>query len=325
MRQNILLPYLGLKKRQICYIKGARYRITYDEEAAASPAKRIRREDQMANRTLYVTDLDKTLMRNDLSVSEYTVRTLNDLIDRGVNITYATARSFHSAYEITKDIKFKVPVITRTGTTFADQRAGKEIRTAFFTEENLKELKELLPVIARCGFNSVYRDGVMYKLYIDSPKSKGMQGYIDYYRSIGDTRMKQAANEDELWSGDISYITMISDRDELLPYYNAIKDSDRWECIFQKDAYREDEYWLEVCPKDATKAKAVLKLKEMLGCDNIVVFGDSLNDLSMFDIADVSCAVSNAMDEVKTAADTIIGSNEDDGVALWLLENAAVN
>lgn len=271
--------------------------------------------------TLYVTDLDKTLMRNDLSISDYSVNTLNSLIEKGVKITYATARSFHSAYDITKNIHFPVPVITRTGTTFADQNEAKEIETAFFTEENIAELKELLPIIRKTGFNSRYENGKMFKLYQDGPKSVGMQGYIDYYKGVGDTRMRMVDTAEELWSGDISYITLISDYDELLPYYEKIKVSDKWESIYQRDAYR-DEYWLEIAPKDATKAKAVLKLKEKLGCDKVVVFGDSMNDLPMFEIADVSCAVANAMDEVKEAADIVIDSNEEDGVARYILKES---
>ena len=66
----------------------------------------------MNNKTLYVTDLDGTLMRYDKTVSDYTIDTLNSLIDQGMLITYATARSFHSAWEITKEIHFSVPVIT---------------------------------------------------------------------------------------------------------------------------------------------------------------------------------------------------------------------
>ena len=60
----------------------------------------------MNNKTLYVTDLDGTLMRYDKTVSDYTIDTLNSLIDQGMLITYATARSFHSAWEITKDSFF---------------------------------------------------------------------------------------------------------------------------------------------------------------------------------------------------------------------------
>ena len=60
--------------------------------------------------TLYVTDLDGTLMRTDKTLSRYTLETVNRLIDEGMLITYATARLFQSAYEITKDIHFNLPV-----------------------------------------------------------------------------------------------------------------------------------------------------------------------------------------------------------------------
>ena len=52
-------------------------------------------------KTLYVSDLDKTLMRSDKTLSPYTVSTLNRLIRDGVLFTYATARSIQSAREIT--------------------------------------------------------------------------------------------------------------------------------------------------------------------------------------------------------------------------------
>lgn len=268
-------------------------------------------------RTLYVTDLDGTLLRNDVMISEESVKILNRLIDGGVLVTYATARSFHSAYSITKDIRFKLPVITRNGTTFADQLGAKETETAFFTKEAINELKSLLPVIDRCGYTSVYVDGKMYKLYREGPKNKEFAEYIKYSNSVGDWRYRPTPSEDTQFAGDVSYITLIGSREELLSYFNKVKDSDKWETIFQKDTYL-DEFWLEICPKDATKAKAVLKLKERFECDRIVVFGDSLNDLPMFEIADEAIGVANAMPEVLKAATRVIGSNEEDAVAKYI-------
>ena len=268
-------------------------------------------------KTLYVTDLDGTLMRNDMTISDESVRILNQLIDKGVLITYATARSFHSSYDITKKIHFNIPVITRNGTTFADQENAKELETAFFTNDVLNELREKLPVLDRFGFTSVYMDGKMFKIYLNGPRSKEFQGYIDYYKSIGDKRMLEVDDIEKLYADNTSYFTLIASREELLPYYGAVKDSDRWETIFQKDTYR-DEYWLEICPKDATKAKAVLKLKNELKCDRVVVFGDSMNDLPMFEIADEAVSVANAMKEAIEASSITIGSNEEDAVAKYI-------
>ena len=58
----------------------------------------------------------------------------------------------------------------------------------------------------------------------------------------------------------------------------------------------------------------------MIGCDELIVFGDSLNDIPMFEIADKSYAVMNANDKLKQIATKTIGYNYDDSVALKLLE-----
>ena len=52
------------------------------------------------------------------------------------------------------------------------------------------------------------------------------------------------------------------------------------------------------------------------------MFGDGKNDLDMFCVADEAYAVQNADKELKAAATAIIGGNNEDGVAKWLLEHA---
>ena len=65
-------------------------------------------------------------------------------------------------------------------------------------------------------------------------------------------------------------------------------------------------------------------MKRFLNCDRIVAFGDGLNDIDMFKIADECYAVSNAEDELKALATGVIESNDDDGVAKWLSENVVI-
>ena len=59
----------------------------------------------------------------------------------------------------------------------------------------------------------------------------------------------------------------------------------------------------------------------MLGCDKVVSFGDGKNDISMFDVSDECYAVENADPELKRRATAVIESNDNDGVARWLLEH----
>ncbi len=74
-------------------------------------------------------------------------------------------------------------------------------------------------------------------------------------------------------------------------------------------------------PRQATKANAIKTLKGLWQCDRVVSFGDGINDIPMFQISDECYAVKNAVEELKNMATSVIGSNDSDGVAKWLLEH----
>ena len=62
-------------------------------------------------------------------------------------------------------------------------------------------------------------------------------------------------------------------------------------------------------------AAAALALKERLGAERLVVFGDAENDIPLFEIADERYAVQNAVPALKQMATQVIGSNSTDAVA----------
>ena len=256
-------------------------------------------------------------MHYDGTISPYTVRTINELAARGLAFTYATARSIKSAKRITGELQLRLPVVTRNGAVLADNRTGALLEKAVFAEHEVRLLKELLPELPLYGFVSCFFGDRMIKAYISGEHSAEFQGYLDDYRN--DPDMMPAEDTDGLFLSQPGYVTLIGSRQEIAPIHERVRAYGGWECVFQKDTYR-DEFWLEICPQNSTKAKTILKLKEKYGYDKLVVFGDSLNDLPMFRAADESYAVANAMAELKDAATAVIGSNEEDAVAHFLLQ-----
>lgn len=271
----------------------------------------------MMEKTLYVTDLDGTLLRNDKTVSRATADTMNRLIDQGMLITYATARTCRSAARLLGDIEFRLPAILRNGTVFADPATGKETEVIKFTPEEAQAIRGRMEGLEPCGFVTTYISGEERKLYLEGRVNEGFGHYLQEHSDDG--RLFPVRKQDELFQGEICYFTFIGEKRELDPLYERVRESGDWICVYQQDIYSPD-YWLELCPKEATKAKAIQKLKERYGCGRLVVFGDSLNDISMFQIADEAYAVENAMDEVKAIATGVIPGNEEDGVAQWLRE-----
>lgn len=78
--------------------------------------------------------------------------------------------------------------------------------------------------------------------------------------------------------------------------------------------------WLECNPKGVSKGAAILKLAQehQINPDEIMVFGDGENDLSMFGVVSYAIAMGNAMDTVKAKAYDVTASNNEDGIALSL-------
>lgn len=155
--------------------------------------------------TLYVTDLDGTLMRTDKTLSRYTLETVNRLIDEGMLITYATARLFQSAYEIAKDIHFNLPVITRNGTVFADPIKQNEIEILQFSEQDMNNLKILLgDKIRKFGFVTSYIDGKIVKNFGNREISNGLGNYT---KDHNDKRIR-IKNDDQDILREMLYIVL---------------------------------------------------------------------------------------------------------------------
>lgn len=274
-------------------------------------------------KTLYVTDLDGTLLNTHERVSEYSKEVINKLVEEGMLFTYATARSSISAAVAAKGLSTKVPIIAFNGAFIINPADGKILLSSFFTEEQKTYFKNIFRENQVSPLVYAYVNGVEKVTWRTVTENDGIRDYLR--RRKGDKRMNPLTEEraEELYLGDTFYYTCIGSREELLPVYEALKDNEEVNCLFHPEIYRE-EYWCEILPRKATKANAILELKKLWNCDRVVSFGDAVNDIPMFEISDECYAVENAVEELKKVATGIIESNKNDGVAKWLLENAEV-
>lgn len=90
------------------------------------------------------------------------------------------------------------------------------------------------------------------------------------------------------------------------------------------------EYCFEMMSKNITKGYPLERFVALFGktLDNTVAVGDYYNDIDMIKKAFLGVAVGNALDDVKKAADMIVGSCEEDGLAElidYLIDNSDIN
>lgn len=263
-------------------------------------------------KTLYVSDLDGTLLRKNETLSPYTIKTINALTSSGMLFSYATARSLNTAKKVTEGLNTHFPLIIYNG-AFVKDNITEEILIANYFEEDIYDVlrdlfaHEIYPIIYS------YQNNIEKFSCIPAKATSGMQTFLNSRK--GDKRTNIVTTESELMYGDLFYITCIDKPEKLEPFYHKYKN--KYHVVYQEDIYT-GEQWLEIMPQKASKAQAALQLKQKLECDRLVVFGDGKNDIDMFEIADEAYAVENAVSELKAVATGIIGSNENDGVAKYL-------
>ena len=263
-------------------------------------------------KTLYVSDLDGTLLRSNEATSEYTNNVINRLTDRGIYFSYATARSLITAKKATNGINAKIPLIVYNGTFVIDNVTEEILISNYFDGSIYLLLDELFankiyPIVY------AYIEGKEKFSFIPKLCTPGMKKFVN--SRSGDIRTNIVNTTDDLKLGNIFYITCIDEPEKLKPIYDEYKD--RFHCVYHTDIYT-NEQWLEIMPLEASKSNAIKQLQSFLECEKVVVFGDGKNDIDMFELADESYAVENAHEDLKKHATAIIQSNEEDGVAKWL-------
>ena len=266
-------------------------------------------------KTLYVSDLDKTLLKDDQTISDFAKNAIEKLMSEGMIFTYATARSASTAGKATGGLKIPYAIVYN-GAFIVDTESGEQILSSAFEKS---ESEKMINVLLENGvYPRVFSMLEGKERFAYTPEHLESLAAKEYFRTIKNDPRACLGKVEDLFDGEIFIISCCGKKEKLSPLYEKLKES--CICHFYPDSYSPD-YYLELLPKGATKASAVLRLKEHLGCDKVVAFGDAVNDISMFEIADECYAVSNACDELKKIATAIIPSNEEDGVAKWLIEN----
>lgn len=267
-------------------------------------------------KTLYVTDLDGTLLNKQLAVPPRSIKIINSLIQQGMCFTYATARSLHSSSIVTSGLNITLPVIIYNGAFIIDPNTKQIYHSCTFTKMQTELLRDLTAKYRLNPLVYSFINGTERVSYVaDNHAHFGLQHYINSRKA--DPRITPLVNDDCLFDGTVFYITFIDDKENLLPFYEELKKDKSFNCILQQELYRE-EYWCEVMHQNATKANAVTTLKQLLSCHSIVSFGDAVNDIPMFNISDECYAVKDSVKALTQCATATIGSNEDDSVAIML-------
>ena len=266
-------------------------------------------------------DLDGTLLNKSSQISSFTKETLALLGEKDIAFTVATGRTMHSAQFVLEGQSFLLPHIYNNGVAIWDPSGNA------LTLENLLAPSEVNLIIEHAVknnitpfINTVNMDSPSHEhvIYHSTPKYQVERDLIEKYFSR--TKAKLATIESLPATAHITNISMIGDAALVYDMYQQLNMHDEL-IAYSGPAIEGDEYrWMDVHHKLASKGSAVELLRNQLGASNVICFGDSDNDLSMFELADEAYAPSNAKPYIKDAATSVIGHHDEDGIARFLRE-----
>ncbi len=267
---------------------------------------------------IYITDLDHTFLRSDLSISDFSKKIWNAKAKEST-LSVATARSFYAAMKMLPGLTLNAPMILLDGTLIAT--AERKIIDAKFLDT--AAANDLIAEAIR--FDNIHPfviglkndnldESFDFPLTQTPTQSKVLLNYRD------DARLKEFK---KIVAKEQTFkVVYMADKERLIALTAHLQSiyGDTFHFKLSPENYTGD-YFLTIVHPLGDKAHALQKVCDYLGrpLEDVTVFGDSINDIGMFKLAGMSAAVANALDETKAVAKTVLPhSNDEDAVAHYL-------
>ena len=266
--------------------------------------------------TLYVTDLDGTLLNAQGRVSSSTAALLRPLVDRGLALTIATARTPATALDLVRPLGLHLPAVMMSGALVYDLGTGRPLATRSLSAESRSALLALLDRAGRDALVYCVLDGRLV-VFHRAPTCDYARSFIAQRSSSPHKQFVQVEHYGQIPLAARCLLTLFCLPCPDRPLLEALQRLPGTHCLCYADEYGRG-VTAEVFPEGCDKGAGVQDLRRLTGARRVVAFGDNVNDLPLFAAADERYAVANAAAAVKEAADGVIGANTQDGVACWL-------
>ena len=254
---------------------------------------------------LLLFDLDGTLLQSDKSISEKTLSVLEQCREKGILIGVSTSRSEQNSMVFLNELMPDILIssggaLVKSGTDYIYKAEFSEIET-----RNMIDTARSV-----CGEDC--------EITIDTMDA-------NYWNYKTDPRKLDAS-----W-GDSIYTDFAHFSECALKMCVEIFDREKADMLAEKlnqcDCIRfSDGFWYKFTKKNVTKENAITRITEIcgFGTESIIAFGDDFADIGMLELSGLGVAMGNAIDEVKKKADIVIGSNDEEGIALFIEENLLI-
>jgi 5-amino-6-(5-phospho-D-ribitylamino)uracil phosphatase len=274
--------------------------------------------------TVYVCDLDGTLLRSDATLSDFARDSLNQLIDAGVCLTVASARGTAGMRSLLAGVRLRLPVIELNGAFISELGSGRHVASNVLSKQ---DACAALKVILATGVDPVIStwDGHRDRVRFGTRTNDSISWYVEEKRRYRDPRLMPCDDLLAIAKAEaVAQITTFTPDREAAALTERLRDSIGAGATVHGAGNVYWPGWTEITiqHRAAEKGAAVPALLEACGMPDadVVACGDHLNDLGLFAVASHSIAPANAHPQVIESATVVVRSNDEDGIVHYLLD-----
>lgn len=271
----------------------------------------------MSDKTLWISDLDGTLLNKERKISDYTKKVLNEKMIEGLNFSIATARTPATVVDILQGVEISVPVVVMNGAAIYNMDTLTYEHVTYLDTDMVRVIEELLEEKKQGAFTYCI-DNNQLVAYHGTFTNNAQKKFFEERQNNPRKLFKEENTPKE---AKVTYFVVIGEEEVVRSIYEVLRGYDQVNQVFYEDIYNEGVYYLEIYNKEVSKANAIKFLQRQFEFEKLVCFGDNYNDIEMFELANEGCAVENAVEKIKELSTSIIGHHNEDGVAKFIESN----
>ena len=274
---------------------------------------------------LIVSDMDGTLLAHDSSISKGNIEAIRYAQSKGVQFAIATGRDYSSLKGILEAHDLKCFSILGNGAQFCNEN-GEILSSAYFPKKCFKqvlqifdELKIHYMIFTANGFYSTAEPNVVRDAFIDRCVVQFKRKREDYLddgcnQDMACMKLKKIGDLDDFINSSIDIIKVEAFNNDVSLIEKAKEKLQEIDGIAYLSSFDDN---IEVSDKAAQKGLILENVIEELGYskDEVMVLGDGLNDITLFERFKYSFAPGNANETIKAMAYQVVGACEEDGVS----------
>jgi Cof subfamily protein (haloacid dehalogenase superfamily) len=274
-----------------------------------TPGRNIDPPQMMSRRAIKVVaiDVDGTLLDSDHLLRDAVKDSLYELAARNIHVVLATARGPQALSPVLRPLQFSPLLVC-----FSGAWVGEIDRQSLAPRKVILEKRHSLSVARSIVATALDHNVEPHVLTAETWRTRKMSPETMLECQL--TECRPIITSDLLEDGvEPNKILLIASDGDSSQALHIIADSVQ---SVSNPAFSNPNY-LEIVPKGANKAAALMHLVAILGLDlsQVAAIGDGYNDIEMIREAGLGIAMGNAPATVQSAADWVTGTNNEAGVA----------